>query len=238
MRIRSHSPAPSGPGLSQIAFETPRRPRSCTRPARRSVSTSAAGRPSTRPRVRGELGDRARVPERVGRLEVDEVGDGRQRGVERRRPCSRRRSAGSAATTASQVRDGVEPRRRAVRRPPHERRPGPGSNWPPARLRARATAASTPPTRWATSTYSASWEIRAASGICSPASRPGPAATVPALVGRRDAPAASRRRDRAAGPVRGRARRAARSCRRPRGARRGRTPGRRGTGAAAGCPPR
>ena len=46
MRTRSHSPAPSGPGLSQIAFETPSRPRSCTSPARRSVRTSPSPSPT------------------------------------------------------------------------------------------------------------------------------------------------------------------------------------------------
>ena len=48
-RTRSHSPAPSGPGLSQIEFETPRRPKSWTSPARYSVSTSPGWRPSWRP---------------------------------------------------------------------------------------------------------------------------------------------------------------------------------------------
>ena len=37
-RTRSSSACVSGPRLSQIAFETPRRPRSCTRPARRRAS--------------------------------------------------------------------------------------------------------------------------------------------------------------------------------------------------------
>ena len=49
-RTRSHSPAPSGPGLSQIAFETPSRPRSCTSPARRSVTASPSAGPAARAR--------------------------------------------------------------------------------------------------------------------------------------------------------------------------------------------
>ena len=49
MRMRSHSPALSGPGRSQIAFDTPSRPKPCTSPARRSISTSSPGSPSLRP---------------------------------------------------------------------------------------------------------------------------------------------------------------------------------------------
>ena len=45
-RTRSHSPTPSGPGLSQIAFDTPSRPRSCTSPARRSSRASSSRSPS------------------------------------------------------------------------------------------------------------------------------------------------------------------------------------------------
>src|SRR3954453_10711585 len=82
MRTRSHSPAPSGPRLSQIEFETPRRPRPCTRPARRSVRTVLSGAPDCAPAWAGEVGDRAGVAERVGRLEVDEGGDRQQRRVE------------------------------------------------------------------------------------------------------------------------------------------------------------
>ena len=50
-RTRSHSPAPSGPRLSQIAFETPSRPRSCTSPARRSVVSSSGSPCSTAARA-------------------------------------------------------------------------------------------------------------------------------------------------------------------------------------------
>ena len=48
-RTRSSSAAVSGPGLSQIAFETPRRPRSCTSPARRTSVASASERPYSAP---------------------------------------------------------------------------------------------------------------------------------------------------------------------------------------------
>ena len=49
IRTRSHSPAPSGPGLSLIELEMPSRPNPCTRPARRSDAISLAGKPSTLP---------------------------------------------------------------------------------------------------------------------------------------------------------------------------------------------
>ena len=46
-RTRSRSTAVSGPGLSQIVFGTPERPRSCTSPARRSCVTASSGEPRT-----------------------------------------------------------------------------------------------------------------------------------------------------------------------------------------------
>ena len=54
-RTRSHSPAPSGPRLSQIAFETPSRPKPWTRPARRVASR--LGEPLLDGGAGGELGD-------------------------------------------------------------------------------------------------------------------------------------------------------------------------------------
>ena len=91
-RTRSHSPAPSGPRLSQIAFETPSRPKSCTSPARRSVRTSASDRPKLRAGRGGEVGHRAGVAEAVRRLQIDEVRDRQQRGVEPLRARARRRA--------------------------------------------------------------------------------------------------------------------------------------------------
>ena len=82
MRTRSHSPAPSGPRLSQIAFDTPSRPKSCTSPARRSVRTSSPASPSCAPGLGREVRDRARMSERVRRLQVDEVRDRGQRVVD------------------------------------------------------------------------------------------------------------------------------------------------------------
>ena len=44
--LPSHLPTPSAPRLSQIALETPSRPKWCTSPARRKACTSPAGNPS------------------------------------------------------------------------------------------------------------------------------------------------------------------------------------------------
>ncbi len=76
-------PRRAGPGLSQIAFEMPSRPRSCTRPARRSVRTASSGQPETRARPRPRAPrPRGAWPRRVGRFQIDEVRDREERGVE------------------------------------------------------------------------------------------------------------------------------------------------------------
>ena len=49
MRTRSRSPAPSGPPLSQMAFDTPSRPSPWTAPARRNVSPPSPTSPSVVP---------------------------------------------------------------------------------------------------------------------------------------------------------------------------------------------
>src|SRR5215469_11990588 len=49
MRTRSHSPAPSGPRLSQIEFDTPSRPSPWTSPDRRSVIRSPGASSSCAP---------------------------------------------------------------------------------------------------------------------------------------------------------------------------------------------
>ena len=104
IRTRSHSPAPSGPGLSQIEFDTPSRPKSWTSPARRSVVHLVRRQPELRAAAPAASSATApRVAERVRRLEVDEVGDRLERGVELRRPSDTTVSAGSASITASQV---------------------------------------------------------------------------------------------------------------------------------------
>ena len=236
MRTRSHSPAPSGPRLSQIEFETPRRPRPCTRPARRSVRTSLSEAPSLRARLRGEVGDRAGVAERVRRLEVDEVGDRQQRRVEalarehhreRRlgldhrvpgpRPSRGRRGSSSASA------------HRACR-------PAPGRTARPPRLRASSCAAG--------DAADAVRDLDELGQLRDPRrdrdllalELARPAAPVPLLVRRRRARRGPRRAARAARPARAPSRRGCPSCRPSRGDRRRRTRARRGSGAAAGCP--
>ncbi len=137
----------------------------------------AHARPPSRPscvaRGGGEIGHGARMPEAVGRLEIDEV---RDRQSARRRTAPRR-----ARRRAPAPRRSPRPRSSTASRSPRIRsrrlRTGsaaqPGSNCLPLRLRASSVAAATPPTRWATSTNSASCASRAASGICSPANLPG-----------------------------------------------------------------
>ena len=111
MRTRSHSPAPSGPRLSQIAFDTPSRPKSCTSPARRSVRTSPSGEPELRRRPPR----RARRPRASGRACTATSGrrSSRSPRAPRRtaRPRARRASAGSASITASQVPTASRPSR-------------------------------------------------------------------------------------------------------------------------------
>ena len=145
-RTRSISPGVSGPRLSQIAFDTPSRPRSWTspgsaqRPLVRSRAVPAPGRPHRRgPRPRasgrsctGTSGRRSRRPRRVPRR------------ARRRRAATSR--AGSTAITASQLltdssssnRSGATSQKSST---------SVGSNWVPLRALATATAASMPPIR-------------------------------------------------------------------------------------------
>ena len=153
MRTRSHSPAPSGPGLSQIAFDTPSRPKPCTRPARRSVLHVAGGESEPRPRPRPA----ARRP--PGRARACTATSGRrsrrsptQRRVElvvataaRRAPARRR----SPRPTSARRRGRRGSRRRRPRQQPAERgielraRPACG----PARRRRRRRRRGAPPRR-------------------------------------------------------------------------------------------
>ena len=181
-RTRSHSPGPSGPRLSQIAFETPSRPKSCTRPARRSVAPRARAARAARP-LGGELGDGARVAERVRRLQVDEVRDRQQRRVELlvgERDRERRLGVDHGVPGADRVEVGEQLGRLGVDEVA-ERRDRTGRR---ARSRASARAASTPPMRCATSTNSA--ELREPRGDRDRLARQlaGPALAVPLLVGR------------------------------------------------------
>ena len=147
IRTRSHSPAPSGPRLSQIAFETPSRPKSCTSP-RGAASASPLAAARAAPAASAASSATAlRVAERVRRLQVDEVRDREQRRVEllaRQRDGERRlgvdhgvpradarrgrRGSSSASRTRSRDERRVElAGRRACARapsPPRRRRPG------------------------------------------------------------------------------------------------------------------
>ena len=189
--------------------------------------------PEPSARLRRQVRDGARMPDRVRRLEIDEVRDREQRGIEALAgQHDRERGLGGDHRVPGP--DGVEPA---------EDRLGSRQSTAATRRvelraassRASATAASVPPRRCATSTNSANCAIREASGICS-RSAPGPAAPVPALIGAADAlehrlrePELLARRCAPAG-------RAARSSRPPHGGRTSRRPGRRAADAAAGCP--
>ena len=74
-RTRSISPGVSGPRLSQIAFDTPSRPRSWTSPARRSVLSSESGSPRSRAAAPARSATPREWPIVYGRLQVDEVAD-------------------------------------------------------------------------------------------------------------------------------------------------------------------
>ena len=111
IRTRSHSPAPSGPRLSQMAFDTPRRPRPWTSPGppeRPDLGLRSA--PALAPAAAASSETARAWPSVYGRLEVDEVGDGQQRRVELRL-AEATPSAGSAPITASQVLPASSPSR-------------------------------------------------------------------------------------------------------------------------------
>ena len=106
-RTRSHSPAPSGPRLSQIAFETPSRPKSCTSPARRSVRTSASGRPSCAPAAAARSATAREWPRVYGDLRSTKFAIATSAASKRSHERTTA-SVGSASITASQVSSVVE----------------------------------------------------------------------------------------------------------------------------------
>src|SRR5436190_741477 len=61
-RTLSHSPTSSGPGLSQIAFETLTRPMSWSQPASSTASISVAGKPSASAALRARCATRREWP--------------------------------------------------------------------------------------------------------------------------------------------------------------------------------
>ena len=122
-------------------------------PGARASRRRPTARRASRGRAR-EIGHAARVADRPGRLQVGEVGDRLQRGLElvvgehdlerrlrvdHRRPARHRVDVARTASGASAQNTSTSA----------------GSNCVPLRSRATATAASTPPLRWKTSTTSA-----------------------------------------------------------------------------------
>ena len=82
MRTRSSSPAPSGPGLSQIEFEMPSLSEIVHQAGAAERSQRFGREPELRARCGSEVGDGSGVSEAVRRLQVDEVRDRQERGVE------------------------------------------------------------------------------------------------------------------------------------------------------------
>ncbi len=194
----------------------------------------ALGQPELRAGRAGELGDGAGMAERVRRLQVDEVRDRQQRGVE---PFAREHDGERRLGVDHRV---PRPDRRRGRRgssPPsaHTSSASAGSNCVPARLRASVAAAST-----AADAVGDLDELRQlrqprrerhllALGLA------GPAAAVPLLVGAAEGVPHRVRQPELLGQQSAPSRRAGRSCRPARGGRRARTRARPGSGAAAGC---
>ena len=102
MRMRSQSPPASGPRLSRTAFEIPSRPRSCTRPARRSVRISESGMPSRSPAAPASSATARAWPRKYGDLRSTKLATARS-AASKRSPETTIASAGSAAITASQL---------------------------------------------------------------------------------------------------------------------------------------
>ena len=110
MRTRSHSPAPSGPRLSQIEFDTPSRPSPCTSPARRSVIRSPAASSSCAPAAAARSATARAWPSVYGDLRSTKSATATS-AASNCSPDSWTPSAGSAAITASQVRAESSPSR-------------------------------------------------------------------------------------------------------------------------------
>jgi hypothetical protein len=113
-------------------------------------------------------GDAARLLQGVNRvggvLERGEAGD--DRAASSSSPASALASPGSAAITASQLDSSASPPSSSGAQSANASTTR-GSNWPPERSRATATAASTPSPCW-TSTTEDTWTSRIAKGSCSP----------------------------------------------------------------------
>ena len=112
-RTRSHSPAPSGPRLVPGSRSRRRAGRGRARARRGAAArTSASGSPSRARRLRGELGDRTRVPRKYGDFRSTKSAIASERGVEalarraRPRARARRRSPRPSSPTVVEARRG------------------------------------------------------------------------------------------------------------------------------------
>ena len=100
--------------MSQIAFETPSRPRSWTRPARRSTLVSSSARPSCTAVAAASSDTALACPSVYGDLRSTKSASASS-AWSKAAPERVTRSAGSASITAFQVRPGVEPAEDLVR---------------------------------------------------------------------------------------------------------------------------
>ena len=235
MRMRSQSPPASGPRLSRTAFEIPSRPRSWTRPARRSVRISGSGMPSRSPAAPASSATARAWPRKYGDLRSTKFATARS-AASKRSPETTIASAGSAAITASQV-PSVSRSDRITSASASITSDTAGSNCSPRRSRASSFAAS--------DAADAVRHLDELGGLRKPrghgdvlpaparrASRARPSARTTRRGPRAPAPGAPAAR-RGSGP----SRRAGRSSRRPRGGPRGRTRARAGSaGAGSGRP--
>jgi len=99
MRTRSFSTRLSGPGLSQMAFEMPSRPRSWSNPARRKTVTSDSGRPQLRPAAAARFATPRECPAKYGDFKSARSAIAFST-ASSRSPCTQRVSAGSASMIA------------------------------------------------------------------------------------------------------------------------------------------
>ena len=171
-RTRSHSPKPSGPGFSQIAFETPTRPRSCASAARRTArdrrrrkarrhaaASASSATPAECPRSHGDLRSvNAAIAANAASIRSPAIQTLRQRlVVERLLPDPR---LVEPAEELVEVRDARARRAR-------------GSYAVPARRSTTARASSAPAAERKTERSRATCRSRAGSGIASPPTPPG-----------------------------------------------------------------
>src|SRR6185312_4421292 len=175
MRTRSASTSVSSPGLSQIVLGMPSRPRSWTRPARRTVWASASESPRCRAAASARSATAREWPMVYGDFRSMKAATA-PNVVSNSASESQMPGPGSAAMTMSQLEDGTgSPRISAAYR--QNNSTSSGANCVPLRRRATWTAASIPPARWKTSTTSArftSCEVVRMSSPFAPLGTPSP----------------------------------------------------------------